>query len=335
VNAWSASSDPDLRRFRGKGAQVLIRTFLETLRSLAVPGALLLLSALPACQIPGDASTGTGSGKSGMITAINRALNSGDCSTAITRVETLYNSADSDDQIRRLRAASHGCRTGLGFFEKLDALANADLMNNGPWRAITLAFPSILGDNKVESSFFASDALQSWLKPDVVVFNPYRLTFDPYNPGSLRAADLELDSNIYLVMISMATIGTLHNRYGAPNAVGAPTKTLPWSTLARMDEEGCGYVSAILNMKDALVEVGDAVSQMSNVLSSVLVASLGFDAACQAGCTACGLSCSGCPATLRHRSVCSRTLPSTVDVEACAAAGLVGNVMNNVTVGWR
>lgn len=290
---------------------------------------------MPACQVPGDAPTGTGSGKSGMITAINRALNSGDCSTAITRVETLYNSADSDDQIRRLRAASHGCRTGLGFFQKLDALANSDLVTHGPWREITLLFPSTLGDNKVESSFFASDALQAWLKPDVVVFNPYRLSFDPYNPGSMRAADLELDSNIYLAMISMATIGTLHSRYGAPNTLGAPTKTLPWSTLSKMDEEGCGYVSAILNMKDSLTQVGTSVSQMSNVLTSIVTASAGFDAACQAGCAACGLSCSACPATLRHRSACSRTLPSTLDVEACAAAGLVGNVMNDVTVGWR
>ncbi len=297
--------------------------------------ACFLLLGLSACQVPGDSPGNVASGKAGAITLINRSLNSGDCSSAITRVEALYNSPESDHQVRRLRAASHGCRAGLGFFEKLEALANADLMTNGPWRELTLMFPSSLGDNRAESTFFASDALQAWLEPDVVVFNPYRLSFDPYNPGSLRTADLQLDANIYLVLVSMATIGTLHNRYGAPNGVGAPTTTLPWSTLSRMDEEGCGYVSAILNLKDSLLEVGASISQLSNSLTSIVTASMGFDAACQAGCAACGLSCSACPATLRHRSVCTRDLPTTLDVEACAAAGLVANVMNDVTVGWR
>lgn len=310
--------------------RVIEKQFRLGARLCALP---FIIMALSACEIPGDSPGG--SGKSGTITRINRALNSGDCSTAIMGVESLYQSPESDDEVRRLRAAAHGCRTGLGFFEKLDALANSDLITNGPWRAITLLFPSTTGDNRVESSFFASDALQAWLKPDVVVFNPYRLNFDPYNPGSLRAADLELDSNIYLVLISMATIGTLHQRYGAPDALGAPTKTLPWSTLARVDEEGCGYASALLNLVDSLTQVGSSVSQMSNIVTSMVTASAGFDAACQAGCTACGLSCTGCPSTLRHRSMCSRTLPSTADVEACAAAGLVGNIMNDITVGWR
>ena len=264
-----------------------------------------------------------------------RSLNAGDCASAITEVEKLYQSSSSDDQVRRLRASAHGCRVGLGFLQKIEDLASSDLATNGPWRAITQLFPSSDGDNRVESSFFATDALQAWLKPGVVVFDPYRLSWDPFNPGSMRVTDLTLDSNIYLVLASMATIGTLHNRHGAPDGVGAPTQALPWVSISRMDKEGCGYVSAILTMNDALAEVGTTISQLSNLTTAMGVAATGFDAACQMGCTACGLVCSSCPTTLRHRSSCDRALPTTVDLEGCAAAGLVSNFMNNAVVGWR
>lgn len=294
--------------------------------------AIATAAALSACQLPGDEAT---SERQSIIAKVNAALNSGDCSTAIIEVEKLYRSAASNDEIRRLRASAHGCRTGLGFFEKLEELVNADLSTNGPWRAITLMFPSTAGDQKMESAFFATDALQAWIRPEVVVFDPYRLTFDPFNPGSLRAADLELDANIYLLLTSMATIGTLHHRHGDPDANGAPQDSLPWDSLSAVDTEGCGYVSALLNMSDSLGEIASSISQLSGVSSAVSSATAGFDAACQAGCAACGLSCSGCPDVLRHRSACDRATPATAQIEACAAAGLVGNVMNNALVGWR
>lgn len=289
---------------------------------------------LSACVIPGD-EPGDLASKAATISRVNAALNAGDCSSAIQEVEGLYNSAASDDEVRRLRASAHGCRFGLGFLEKIEDLASADLATHGPWRAITLLFPSAAGDNRAESSFFATDALQAWLKPDVVVMNPLRIDLDPYNPGSMRVADHTVDANIYLVLTSMATIGTLHNRYGAPNALGAPTRALPWSGLQRVDQEGCGYVSAILMMNEALTEVGAEVSQLSGLVSAMAVASAGFNNACRAGCTACGISCTVCPPTLRHRSACDRALTTTKDLEACAAAGLVNSFMNNAVVGWR
>ncbi|MBU6374941.1 MAG: hypothetical protein KGQ59_02995, partial [Bdellovibrionales bacterium] len=128
-------------------------------------GTLVLL--LSACVIPGDEG-----GAAGTISKVNAALNSGDCTSAITEIEPLYNSSGSTDQVRRLRASAHGCRTGIGFYEKIEALASADLATFGPWREITLLFPSTAADGKAESSFYATDALQSWLKKGVVVFNP-------------------------------------------------------------------------------------------------------------------------------------------------------------------
>lgn len=291
---------------------------------------LVCASVLSSCVIPGDEG-----GADGVISKVNAALNAGDCTAAITEIEPLYNSAGTSDQVRRLRASAHGCRAGLGFYEKIETLANADLSSFGPWREITLMFPSSSTDGKAESSFYASDALQSWIKKGVVVFNPYRLSFDPYNPGSMRAQDLVLDANIYLVLTSLATIGTLHNRYGRPDILGAPTASLPWSTLSAVDQEGCGYVSAVLTLSDALTEVGSSITQLGNLNTQIQSLTSAYDAACSAGCTACGLSCSTCPKSLRHRTACDRTLPGTVDIEACAAAGLVANFMNSNLVGWR
>ncbi|MEN9722413.1 MAG: hypothetical protein RJB38_399 [Pseudomonadota bacterium] len=326
------SSDPGLIQEHDQAAQRgRLFTGLNLWRhriSVAVAVASFWFSG---CLVPGDGSADA----SGAISKINSALNAGDCSTAIIESEKVYHSSATSNEIRRLRAAAHGCRTGIGFFERLNELAQADLTTAGPWRAITLMFPSVATDNKAESAFFASDALLAWLKNDVVVFDPFRLLSDPYNPGSLKMADLTTDANIYLVLISMATIGTLHQRYGNPDALGAPQQTLPWSTLSAIDDVGCGYASALLTLSDSLAQVGASVSQLSGITTAMTVASAGFDVGCQAGCTACGVSCSSCPSVLRHRSVCSRATPTTVDVEACAAAGLIGNVMNSALVGWR
>ncbi|MBU6375323.1 MAG: hypothetical protein KGQ59_04965, partial [Bdellovibrionales bacterium] len=117
-----------------------------------------------------------------------------------------------------------------------------------------------------------------------------------------------------------------------PDALGAPGGDLPWGTLAGVDQEGCGYASALLNLSDSLNEVGASITQLNNLNAQVQGLSGAFDSACQTGCTACGLTCTSCPKTLRHRSSCDRDLPTANDLEACAAAGLVA-FMN--TVGWQ
>jgi hypothetical protein len=275
------------------------------------------------------------SSKQAILYTTNQALTRADCLNAIIAIESLYNSSSSDNEVRKLRASAHGCKAGINFFPLVGDLAVGTFTGTGLWRTITRLFPSTGTDGKFEASFFATDALLSWLNPGTVVYSPYRIADDPYNIGSTQTAHRTSSSNLYLALVSMASIGTLHNKYGAPNASYAPTQSLPWTTLAAMDETGCGYASALLNLMDSLTVVGSQYTQLSGVSSAVTAASAGFDAACAAGCTAhCpSLSCSGCPVSLRHRKACDRTTATTEKVEACAAAGLVG--LMNSALGWQ
>jgi hypothetical protein len=123
----------------------------------------------------------------------------------------------------------------------------------------------------------------------------------------------------------MATIGTLHNRYGAPNGSYAPTQVLPWTTLSAMDEVGCAYASAVINLTESLNAVGASYPVLSPISTAVALIGAGLDAACDAACTALcpTVTCNGCPDTLRHYSACDRATPTTQQVDACAAVGVV------------
>lgn len=275
-------------------------------------------------------------GKQSIIYKVNAALTAGDCTSAIIGIEPLYNSSSSDDEVRRLRASAHACKAGINFFPLIGNLATGSFSGNGLWRTITQLFPASASDGKTQASFYATDALMSWLKPGTVVSSTLRISDDPYNLGSKSYLDRTDDSNLYLALVSMATIGTLHNAYGAPNGSYAPTQALPWTTLAAMDEEGCGYASSLLNLVDSLAAVGASYTQLSGVSSAVSAVASGFDAACDQGCqNLCpSLSCNGkCPATLRHRTACNRATAATEDLDACAAAGLVS--LMNSPLGWQ
>ncbi len=300
---------------------------------------ILLVSAslwlgLGACSVPTD-DPATTVGKQSIIFQVNAALTAGECDDAITLIEPLYNSENTDNEVRRLRASAHSCKAGINFFPLIADLAVGSFGGNGLWRTITQLFPSSAGDGKAEASYFATDALLSWLNPGVVVWPPYDINSSTENPGSITVSDRTNASNLYLSLVSMSTIGTLHNRYGDPNGSYAPQQALPWTTLAAMDETGCAYAAALLNLSDALDSVGSAYTALSSISTAVSLVSAGFDAACDLGCTnLCpSLTCNGCPDTLRHYTACERATPTTQDADACAAAGLV--TLMNSPAGWQ
>lgn len=291
------------------------------------------------CAVPRE-DPSTAVGKQSIIYKVNAALTAGDCTAAIIGIEPLYNSASSDDQVRRLRASAHACKAGISFFQLIGDLATGSFTGGGLWRTITQLFPASAMDGKTQSSFYATDALMAWLKPGTVISSNAKISTDPFNIGSRSYLDRTGDSNLYLSLVSMATIGTLHNAYGAPDGSYAPTTALPWTTLAAVDEEGCGYAAALLNLMDSLAAIGASYTQLSGVTSAVTAAASGYDAMCDQGCqnlcptlNAAG-GCTGkCPATLRDRSACNRTTPATEDWDACAAAGLV--TLMNSPLGWQ
>jgi len=270
-------------------------------------------------------------GKAGLIFKANAALTVGDCDTAIIAVEKIYNSSASDNQVRRLRAAAHGCRAGITYFTTLTDLATAmggvtlpaDPSDPAQLQTFVTSLMGVFtglfpdGTGKMESSFLATDALQAWIEPGVSVLTPYRVVTDPYNFGSLRATDHPFDANLYLVLVSLASIGTTYDRYESGGH-------LPWTTMATMADDGCGYVSAWLNLKDAVDATSTTVTQLSDLKSALDL--MPFDAACQAGCTAEGLTCTTCPSTLRSRDACTPATVGASDIEAAAAGGVISAI---------
>ncbi len=311
-------------------------------RSLRACSTLLsgFILAYAGCAAPREDPL-TAVGKQSIIYKVNAALTAGDCTSAIIGIEPLYNSASSDDEVRRLRASAHACKAGINFFPLIGNLATGSFSGAGLWRTITQLFPSSALDGKTQASFYAADALMAWINPGTVISSSVKISRDPYNVGSCSYLDRPSEANLYLVLVSMATIGTLHNIHGAPDGSFAPTNPLPWSVLAALDEDGCGYASAVLSLIDSLTSVGASYTQLSGVSSAISTFSSGIGLACQVACqnlcptlNAMGGCPATCPAGLRDRHACDRSTPATEDLEACAAVGIV-NLMNDPVVGWH
>jgi hypothetical protein len=301
---------------------------------------LLLSSVLASCAaIREDPSSSAG--KQAILFKVNSALTRGDCATAIAGIEPLYNSPYSDDEVRRLRASAHACHAGINFFSFIGELASGTFAANTLWSTITKPFAQTAGTAaRVQSSFYSTDALLAMLTPGAVIASVNRIEEDPYNLGSSAIGDHPDEAQLYLVLTSMATIGTVHTKLGANASTGAPSSptSFTWTSLASVDQEACGYASSVLMLFDSLGAVGSSYSQLSSVASTAATVSATMGAVCQLACqtycptlSAAGLCTSSCPSTLRHRTSCDRLTPTTEDLEACGALG----VISAMEAGWQ
>jgi hypothetical protein len=193
------------------------------------------------------------------------------------------------------------------------------------------------------------DALQSVLIPGQVIVPAYETNATTFNPGSTLVSDRTTDSNFYLFFMTLAAIGGLENRYGAPDASYNKTQNLPWTTAATVTDDGCEFASAIVNMVDALeASISNMTGGLATGAQNIETAfSATINLACHYGCTntvppiagwqasGCTVTtdCSTCPLSLRDRTQCVfNTVPT--DQTSCAAAGIV-NMVNVSPVGWQ
>ena len=287
---------------------------------------------------------------------IRNSLTKQDCQTAITLASKLYSSSYVDNDIRLLFASSHGCNIGIVLYTLLDELTKSTFSSQDEiFKALVRLFPSTTDDTKLQSAWLAQDALLSSLQSGAVVgtvdeFNPGAssvgggvdpTTNIPYNLASVYARDRTLDSNAYLVFISMAVVGNSLNRYGyasgqSPAALSyAQGQDLTWTTaaLVQADTSGaaCGLVSGLLNMLDSI----DAISGLLSGGSSSSLSSISTNltsAVTQAGTFNCntidGYSTSQCSAAairLRDRASCS---------ESGQIASFAAGVIQGINLGW-
>lgn len=337
--------------------------------------ALVLTATLSAC---GGGISGTGDGteraKQTLIYAANEALTNEDCNAAINYIEQLYDSGQTDNTVRMIRASAHACNAELNYFSLINDLATNDLGNassgfSSLWSTITKIFYSSdlnTLDTRVQSGWFATDALMAVLnKPATVIPESKKINSTTDNPGSISYLDREEESNTYMILVSMALIGAIHNRYGAPNS-GSYKKTtdlgvsalkpVGWVDVNEMDSTGCSYAAAILNMIDGL----KGTSALTDSLSALTQLESLFGIACTAGCmsataeevsvlgssftyaftTNCTFTdaeaiafCSSCPIDLRNRASCESDTPLT-SIAACSAAGIINFINQDPSHGW-
>ncbi|MFL5815127.1 MAG: hypothetical protein ACJ763_16240 [Bdellovibrionia bacterium] len=291
-------------------------------------------------------------GKRQIIDQANKALTTEDCATALDLLLPVYNSANSDNEIRMMTASAYACWANINYFKVMgDMVVNAGSLSSGFFNYASKLFPSKIGaDHVAEGSLLSQDALMATTNSGIPILPSGSINAGSYNVGSIYPFDRTDDSNLYLLFTSLAGIGSLQNRYGNPDANFHPQAKLPWSTPANVSTDGCGYASSVLNFVDA-------INAAQNILPSGLKSSLGtvattlataLDQACDFGCTGgnpglpgwqvsgCGFA-SGCttdhkcPKTLRNRNSCKA---QTTDVNSCAAAGLV-NMVNVSPLGWQ
>jgi hypothetical protein len=231
------------------------------------------------CGLSATPSDSSDQGKQAILDDVNIYLDTGNCSSALIEVLPLYNSANSDNNVRYSIASVYGCFAGVNFFQFVLNLATAGVTSSPSvlWEFLAKQYPSTdpvinPADKKVESAGFGMDALMAMVSPGQVLIPADLFNVGTNNPGSLLDTDRTGDANLYLLFLAMASVGASENRAGA-NANGTPTNTgtpLPWvtSSTSGMSTEGCEYASAMVNLADAL-STAPTTGQLGTTLTSL------------------------------------------------------------------
>lgn len=308
-----------------------------------VAGCAAALAVSSGCSPAMDPATPLG--KRAILDSVNIALSKEDCGQAIAILKPIYNSEQTDNDIREAMAAAYACEATINVFTLIGELAEnaSEFTGSGFWDFLARRFPSTADDRIVEGAQLAQDALHAIVEPSAVILPSNQYELDSFNPGTLNSVDRTPDANSYLFFVTLAAIGGIESRYGSPDADGKRgTATLPWTSATAVkasgtaqEADGCAYASAIVNFVDSLGGLASATTgSISTTFSSLQTTfKSGIFAACDMGCTVlCGLSsCPTCPATLRNRSSCEGTV---TDPASCAAAGITTFMVSSPGVGW-
>ncbi len=305
--------------------------------------------AFAGCSAPPlDGSTALS--KRAVFEATANSITNGDCYGAVTTIEPLYDSANTDNEARLTMASAYGCHANISLIPlSLEIANNTTRVGSGDfWGLLAELFPSTTSDRVPESGALASDALQAATIPGWPLVPSYLFNTTTYNPGSLLKGDRIADANFYLIFTSMATIGGLNNRYGAPDSSNDYDQTtrLPWRTEALVDADGCMYAAAVMNLVDSLDATSNNVTgSLQTALQSISSTfAAGIENACDVGCRnidpdaggawqASGCTdttaCASCPSALRNRDTCL----AATDQTRCAAAGIINFINDSPDLG--
>lgn len=307
---------------------------------------LLALTLFSSCGSP-EFSCDSDEGRRAIVAEVDQYLSSQDCTRALALIETYYPLPGcAADDIRQARAAANACAANINFFQLASDLGSNDIVGNAIWVTLTQLFPSSLTDQRLTGGQNAMDALFAIRRPGTLTPPQYLINSTSANPGTLVAAHRTEDSNTYSMLVAMALIGSLQNRYGAPLAnyhrgqkMGT-SASFPngWETVGAVDVNACTYASAILTLFDSILQIGPTLTSSLGSTGVTLVASATafttlLSVACDAGCVTCGFaagSCTTCPIELRDRNSCTGI---ATDKASCSAAG-IAQFMNSTPAGF-
>ncbi|MBC7690331.1 MAG: hypothetical protein H7222_01055 [Methylotenera sp.] len=334
-------------------AAVPARTAVAVLASLAL--CLTLSVTLFGCGAP-KMDCHTQDGKAALLDAVQNALTSQDCTTAIDLIEPVYLDKEcTNDEVRIARASSYACAANINFFKLIGDITKVNLNGKVFWPAMTQLFPSVPTDSRVAAGELSLDALFALKAVGAIATPLQQVNASSANPGYLLASQRSVDSNLYGIFISMSLIGAFQNRYGNPDlttyakqrnlgAASASAADLGWGDIMKITPDACSYATSVLTLVDSINEVSQQVSgKIGTSLSQVSAAfSAGLNFYCDLGCkgllpggtvaSSCTIAagCATCPLGLRNRSLCTT---SKTDPVGCAAAGVAAFVNGN-PLGW-
>lgn len=249
------------------------------------------------------------------------------CQDAYDLVYPIYNSQRTTRRIRLAMGATYGCFLGVSLQDLITEILAGGGANPGSlFQLMARLFPSTTvpqEDKKLMAAEWGLDALFAALKPGVFVIPTAQVNAGSWNPGSFSYLDRDDLANTYALFLAMGVMGTLENRYGAPNAAGHKTQNLPWTTPASMPGDGCSYVAGLVHFQDTLSFFAQKAQVTSIQVAYTALSTafkVGMDAACAVGCTACGLVCASCPFGLRDRRQCTG---GNADLHSCTGTALI------------
>lgn len=287
-------------------------------------------------------------GRRAIVKEVDQELSRQSCSTALAVIETYYSQEGcGTDDIRLARASANACAANVNFFQLVEDLGTNSLVGSDLWITLTKLFPSSSVDQRVTGAQNSLDALFAIRLPGTLTPPEYVVNATTVHPGTLVAAHRTEDANIYGMLVSMALVGALQNRYGSPAGNWHKTQKLGqtvgnpngWEDANFVDVNACSYAGAVLTLFDSITQVSGTIgtslggSVGTSLTTAATTYTLLLDAACDAGCTACGLAaglCDPCPIELRNRYSC---LGNNTDKFSCAAAG-IASFINNNPLGW-
>lgn len=295
-------------------------------------------------------------GRKALIKAVDDALSNQECGKAVSIIEPYYNQPGCGiDEIRLARASAYACEANINFFGLVADLGTVNLTGSVLWESLTQLFPSVSTDSRVTGGQFSLDSLFAIRKGNIVTPPEYIINAGTQHPGVLVAAHRTEDSNLYAMLVTMSLIGSLQNRYGAPDGAYQKTKALGriagnpdgWMDATFVDSHACTYASSVLSLIDTITVVGSTLantiggSLATNINAIATTYSAALDVACEAGCqgtdaisSGCAFpagSCTPCPISLRNRNSCTSAV---TDKNSCAAAGII-NFINTNALGWQ